>query len=54
MKNLLMVCRSCGTYTMKEACAKCGTATVIAHPARFSPDDRYARYRSPLAYQDTV
>lgn len=41
-------------YTMKNVCPRCGapTPTAIAHPARFSPDDRYARYRSPLAYQD--
>ncbi len=52
MKNLLMKCRNCMVYTMKDTCPRCGSPTAIAHPARFSPDDRYARYRSPLAYQD--
>jgi len=52
MKNLLLKCGSCGTYTMMEVCAKCRLPTVIAHPPRFSPDDRYARYRSPLAYKE--
>jgi H/ACA ribonucleoprotein complex subunit 3 len=47
-----MKCRSCGTYTIKEVCPKDGLPTVISHPARFSPDDKYARYRSPLAYQE--
>jgi H/ACA ribonucleoprotein complex subunit 3 len=42
---------------MKGACPKCETATVVAHPAKYSPDDKYARYRNPLAYKtesDTV
>jgi rRNA maturation protein Nop10 len=36
---------------METRCAKCGEATVMASPAKYSPDDKYARYRSPLAYQ---
>jgi H/ACA ribonucleoprotein complex subunit 3 len=36
---------------MEEVCPKCGTVTVVAHPAKYSPDDKYARYRNPLAYQ---
>ena len=34
-----------------EKCPRCGGKTVTVHPARYSPDDRYARYRSPLAYE---
>ena len=52
MKNLLMVCSGCDRYTLKERCSLCGNKTTVAHPARYSPDDRYARYRSPLAYQE--
>lgn len=37
---------------MKETCPQCGAVTVVAHPAKFSPDDKYARYRNPLAYKD--
>ncbi|MDG6257056.1 MAG: RNA-protein complex protein Nop10 [Methanomicrobiaceae archaeon] len=33
------------TYTLSRICPRCGHATVSAHPARFSPDDRYGRYR---------
>jgi len=35
-------CPRCKSYTLKEKCPKCGSRTLIAHPARFSPDDRYA------------
>jgi H/ACA ribonucleoprotein complex subunit 3 len=51
MKNLLFKCPECLKYTMELKCPKCGEATVMAAPARYSPDDKYARYRSPLAYQ---
>ncbi len=44
-------CVTCHTYTISERCLKCGGETVTVHPARFSPDDRYARYRSQSAYE---
>ncbi len=51
MKNLLFRCTRCQRYTMEGKCPGCGEATVMAAPAKYSPDDKYARYRSPLAYQ---
>ncbi|HEY7570710.1 MAG TPA: RNA-protein complex protein Nop10 [Nitrososphaeraceae archaeon] len=45
MKFLLRRCQSCGNYTMKYECPKCNSATFSPHPARYSPDDKYARYR---------
>jgi len=30
---------------MKEVCEKCNEATVLVHPAKFSPDDKYLRLR---------
>jgi len=36
-------CRVCGRYTMKEV--HCGQPAASAHPAKFSPQDRYAKYR---------
>ena len=50
VKNLLFRCPKCTNYTMQEKCPRDGTPTVMAAPARYSPDDKYARYRSPLAY----
>jgi H/ACA ribonucleoprotein complex subunit 3 len=46
----MLKCADCGNYTISEKCPRCGGNTVTVHPARFSPDDKYARYRSPLAY----
>lgn len=51
MKGLMLKCADCGRYTLADRCPSCGGETATVHPARYSPDDRYARYRSPLAYE---
>lgn len=51
MRSLMLKCPACGRYTMQESCPSCKKPTVTVHPARYSPDDKYARYRSPIAYQ---
>ncbi|MGB9634933.1 MAG: nucleolar RNA-binding Nop10p family protein [Candidatus Micrarchaeia archaeon] len=43
MKFLIHKCRVCGNYTLEEV--HCNERTASAHPARFSPLDRYAKYR---------
>jgi len=43
MKHILR-CPVCGIYTMKEACA-CGSTTVQVRPPKYSPEDKYGRYR---------
>jgi H/ACA ribonucleoprotein complex subunit 3 len=45
---LLHVCRACGRYTMKTECPTCHSATRTPHPMRYSPTDRWARYRRAL------
>ena len=43
---LLRKCEKCGTYTLHEdACPKCGGHVISPHPAKFSMDDKYRRYR---------
>lgn len=41
-------CRACGRYTLEEACPECHGPAGNPHPARWSPEDRYARYRRAL------
>ncbi|MCX8191381.1 MAG: RNA-protein complex protein Nop10 [Nitrososphaerales archaeon] len=50
MKKLLRRCNSCAIYTLKSHCPKCGSETSYPHPAPFSPDDKYARYRIAERY----
>ena len=45
MGSSLRKCLGCGRYSTEDRCADCGNATVTAHPAKFSPDDRYGKYR---------
>ncbi len=48
---LLRKCRKCDVYTFKEKCPRCGAKTVIPHPPRFSPEDKYVKYRVILKVQ---
>lgn len=48
----MLKCTQCGRYTLADSCSYCGAKAVTVHPARYSPDDKYARYRSPLAYEE--
>jgi H/ACA ribonucleoprotein complex subunit 3 len=41
-------CIACTRYTLIETCPACGSGTRTPHPARFSPQDRYGRYRRAL------
>lgn len=50
----LRVCRACHRYTMKEHCPECGGASHSPHPARFSPQDRYGKYRRLLLAATTA
>ncbi|MEA2037397.1 MAG: RNA-protein complex protein Nop10 [Nanoarchaeota archaeon] len=43
--NHIFICNSCGTYTMKDKCIKCGEATVRKIPPKYSSDDKYGKYR---------
>ena len=43
-------CSKCYHYTLKEKCSKCSEETISAHPAKFSPDDKYMRYRLAERY----
>ncbi len=51
MKGLMLKCTECGRYTLADKCPSCGGKTATVHPARYSPDDKYVRYRSPMAYE---
>ncbi|MDH7563408.1 MAG: RNA-protein complex protein Nop10 [Candidatus Bathyarchaeota archaeon] len=46
---LLRKCEKCGQYTLrKETCPYCGGKLRLAHPPKFSPDDKYLKYRMAL------
>lgn len=41
-------CTGCRRYTMKDRCPECGGEVRTPHPARFSPEDRWGKYRRAL------
>ena len=46
---LLRKCERCGKYTLKQdACPYCSGKVRVPHPPKFSPDDKYLRYRMAL------
>lgn len=50
---LLRRCEECGRYTLKtEKCPHCGGRVRVPHPAKFSPNDRYAKYRRAMRRLD--
>ena len=50
MKFQLRKCIDCKKFTLKEKCIYCNSLTITAHPAKFSPDDKYLRYRLAEKY----
>ena len=46
---LMRRCTECEKYTFnKDKCPHCGGKVSIPHPAKFSPDDKYAKYKGMM------
>lgn len=52
LRWLLRKCVNCGRYTLRQdKCPKCGGKLIVPHPPRFSPEDKYVKYRYLLKVQ---
>ena len=38
-------CPKCKTYTLKEFCPKCNQKTIYPNPPRYSPQDKFGKFR---------
>ena len=38
-------CPVCGRYTFKDFCPICNVKTINPEPPRYSPEDKYGKYR---------
>jgi len=46
---LIKKCGNCGRYTLQQdKCPVCGNKVYAVHPAKFSIDDKYWKYRYVL------
>lgn len=43
MKFFIRKCKVCNEYTLREI--HCNTKTICPHPLKYSPLDKYAKYR---------
>jgi H/ACA ribonucleoprotein complex subunit 3 len=41
-------CRECGSYTLADICVACDVKAGSPHPPRFSPQDKFGKYRRML------
>ncbi|MBM5805326.1 MAG: RNA-protein complex protein Nop10 [Candidatus Verstraetearchaeota archaeon] len=53
MRGMIRKCVACGEYTLKrDACPYCGGTLRTPHPAKFSPEDKYSRFRLALKLRE--
>jgi H/ACA ribonucleoprotein complex subunit 3 len=43
--GLILKCQNCGIYNLTETCRECGGKCICVRPARYSPEDKYGKYR---------
>ena len=54
MVNHLLKCSACGRYTMEEKCPQCKQETLRPLPAKFSPPDKYGKYRREVKKKELI
>lgn len=50
MRHILK-CKKCSAYTLKKQCG-CGGEAVEAKPPKYSPEDKYAKYRREVKEEE--
>ena len=40
----ILYCKKCEKFTLNETCS-CGNETLAIKPAKFSPEDKWGKYR---------
>ncbi|MFP4118689.1 MAG: RNA-protein complex protein Nop10 [Candidatus Woesearchaeota archaeon] len=51
MTSKILKCEKCGSYGLGETCS-CGGTRVFSHPPKYSPEDKYAKYRRMAKEQE--
>ena len=45
MVEQILKCNNCKKYTLEKKCNNCGSECLSTKPAKYSPEDKYAKYR---------
>ncbi|MFH1455357.1 MAG: RNA-protein complex protein Nop10 [archaeon] len=45
MSQHILYCDKCEVYSMQEKCPVCDKKTLSRRPAKFSPQDKWGKYR---------
>ena len=45
MSREILYCKNCKKYSMQKICTICGKENQTPKPAKFSPLDKYGKYR---------
>jgi len=48
MARHIFRCPKCDSFTMQEACSRCEVKSVSIKPPKYSPDDKYGKYRREI------
>ncbi|MBJ35085.1 MAG: ribosome biogenesis protein [Euryarchaeota archaeon] len=48
MRSTILICKKCNAFTLELFCIKCGIQTSNPLPPKFSPEDKYGKYRRML------
>jgi len=48
MRSLFYRCIECNCYTQKDICKNCSSKTVNPLPPKYSPEDKYGKYRRKI------
>jgi len=48
MRSSITHCKKCNTFTLQTSCTKCSGKTSNPLPPKFSPEDKYGKYRRML------
>ena len=51
MRSSISQCKECNVFTLESTCTKCSSKTSNPLPPKFSPEDKYGKYRRMLKEQ---
>jgi len=54
MKVEIKQCPKCKEYTLKNTCRECSQQTITPKPAKWSPEDKFGKYRRKAKTNGTI